>query len=215
MTIFKTKDGIKHYIHFLMDHYSKIILGYRIGKSSSAQAIKELLEDACEKYQPKNAQLLTDGGSENVNTTVVHYLSSLTIPIKHLIAQKDVVFSNSMVEALNKVIKHQFLYHRDLEGRATLEKALTEVIPIYNTERPQWSLGGNTPFETHTGVEINLRRYTGGFEEQRILRLSQNKENACKVCHRKKNRNVIKQKKKSDLNFSFCFQYVSLYAFRN
>ena len=52
-----------------------------------------------------------------------------------------------MIEAFNKVLKHQFLYPRKISNRTTLEKIMTEVIPIYNNERPQLSLGGNTPNE--------------------------------------------------------------------
>lgn len=46
VTIFKTEDYIKHYIHILMDHYSKKIIGYRIENSSSGKAIRSLLQDA-------------------------------------------------------------------------------------------------------------------------------------------------------------------------
>ncbi|MCK8479027.1 hypothetical protein [Psychroserpens algicola] len=40
VTIFKTQDYIKHYIHILMDHYSKKIIGYRIEGFSSGEAIR-------------------------------------------------------------------------------------------------------------------------------------------------------------------------------
>ncbi len=39
VTILKTSDGVKHYIHFLMDHYSKKILGYVVEGSSKPLAI--------------------------------------------------------------------------------------------------------------------------------------------------------------------------------
>ena len=32
VTIFKTHDGVKHYIQILMDHFSKVVLGYLIEK---------------------------------------------------------------------------------------------------------------------------------------------------------------------------------------
>jgi putative transposase len=110
VTIFKTKDHVKHYIHLLIDHYSKMILGYKIKSSSSGIAIKQLLQTACLEYKPNQIQLLSDGGSENVNTTVSSFINTNQIPIKHMIAQKDVVFSNSMIEAINKIIKHKFLH---------------------------------------------------------------------------------------------------------
>lgn len=122
VTIFKTADNAKHYIHFLIDHYSKMILGYRIEKSSSALAIKTLIQNACLKHQPEKISFLTDGGSENVNSTVAKFINSSEILIKHLIVQKDVVFSNSMIEAINKIIKHQFLFPKEVANRNQLKK---------------------------------------------------------------------------------------------
>jgi len=182
VTIFKTSDGIKHYIHFLIDHYSKIILGYRVENSSSASAIKELLQNAYRKYKPEKLSLLTDGGSENVNVTVSGFINSPNISIKHIIAQKDVAFSNSMVEALNKTIKHQFLYPLEIVYQKQLINILDQTVLIYNTIRPQMSLAGNTPQETFDGIPIDISQYTQGFKEQKQLRLIQNQRNSCKVC---------------------------------
>ena len=182
VTIFKTADNSKHYIHFLIDHYSKMILGYRIEKSSSALAIKSLIQNACLEYQPEKIQFLTDGGSENVNHIVSNFINSPDIPIKHLIAQKDVVFSNSMIEAINKIIKHQFLHPKEITNGNQLTNIMINTIAIYNNIRPQMSLGGNTPVETQNGLPIDISRYTHNFKEQKQLRLTQNKKNGCKVC---------------------------------
>ena len=182
VTIFKTTDNTKHYIHFLIDHYSKMILGYRIEKSSSGTAIRSLIQNSFYKNRPTNLKFLTDGGSENINVKVAHFINSPSIPIKHIIAQRDVVFSNSMIEAVNKIIKHQFLFPRNIENREQLRKAMAVIIPIYNSNRPQMSLGGNTPAETFNGVAIDLSRHTGDFKFQKQLRLEQNKKNECRVC---------------------------------
>lgn len=182
VTVFKTTDNIKHYIHLLIDHYSKMILSYRIEKGPSAMAIKSLIQNAYLKYQPEKLQFLTDGGSENVNSTVAKFINSVDVPINHLIAQKDVVFSNSMIEAINKIIKHQFLHPKEIINRIQLTNILADTIHVYNTIRPQMSLGGNTPQETFYGLSIDISRYTHNFKEQKQLRLIQNKKNACKVC---------------------------------
>ncbi|WP_298288548.1 DDE-type integrase/transposase/recombinase [uncultured Lutibacter sp.] len=145
VTIFKTLDGTKFYLHFLMDHYSKMILGYKIEKSSSAKAIKDLLSMAYHNYKPNEVQFLTDGGTENVNNTVCNFLNSLENPIQHLIAQKTVTFSNSMIEAFNRTLKHQFLYPKHPNSKKQLEIVLQESIETYNNRKPQLNLGGNTP----------------------------------------------------------------------
>lgn len=182
VTIYKTKDQVKQYIHLLVDHYSKMILGFRIKSSSSGTAIKELLQTACIAHKPKQIKLLSDGGSENVNKTVAHFIDTNDIPIKHRIAQKDVVFSNSMIEAINKILKYQFLYAKEIHDNKQLQTTLKKAVVIYNSIRPQMSLGGNTPHETFYGKAIDFSVYSKKFLAQRIRRNIENKKSNCKVC---------------------------------
>lgn len=182
VTIFKTLDQTKHYIHILMDHNSRKILGYRIENNCSGKAVRSLLQDAYTKYKPKNTMFLSDAGSENVNVTVSSLLESYNQIINHKIAQQDVLFSNSMIEAFNKVLKYQFLYPRTINNKTSIESVMREVIPIYNNERPQLKLGGNTPDEAFSGSSIQLENHTTKFKAQKALRNVQNKQNSCRSC---------------------------------
>ena len=183
VTILKTTDGKKQYIHFLMVHYSKMILGYSVENRSSPKAIKSLLQKAYLKYKSKDPiTFLTDGGVENINTTVESFLRTTDPDIKHLIAQKDIAFSNSKIEAFNKIIKHQFLLPQNLSNRKQLETALDTDVQMYNTMRPQLSLKGNTPAETFSGKPLDINHYKTHFESQKTLRVSQNQRNRCKAC---------------------------------
>jgi putative transposase len=184
VTILKTADDKKHYIHFLMDHYSKMILGYSVENSSSPKAIKNLLKEAYLKHKNNEPiTFVTDGGVENVNTTVQEFLTSINQDIKHLIAQKDIPFSNSKIEAFNKIIKHQFLLPRNLENLEQLNNALAEDVRTYNMIRPQFSLEGNTPAETFAGKIIDLKSYKAHFEEQKRGTVLLNQQNKCKNCN--------------------------------
>lgn len=182
MTIFKTLDGNKFHLHILMDHYSKMILGYKIESSSKAKAIRDLISEAYLKYKPPSVQFLSDGGVENVNTTVSNFLNSLENPIQHLIAQKTVVFSNSMIEAFNRTLKHQFLYPKHPNSKKQLEIVLHGSIEIYNNQKPQMNLGGNTPNETFNGKSIDFLSYSKNFHVQKTLRIQQNKKTKCQIC---------------------------------
>ncbi|RUT69457.1 transposase [Flavobacterium cupreum] len=183
VTILKTLDGKKHYIHFLMDHFSKMILGYRVEDHSSPAAIKHLLQKAYLKNKNNDLiQFITDGGIENVNSTVKDFIASTNDDIKHLIAQKDIPFSNSKIEAFNKIIKHQFLLPRNLENRKQLTEFLSEDVYAYNNVRPQFSLQGNTPEESFSGKPIAIIQYKTHFTEQKINRITVNQQNQCKSC---------------------------------
>lgn len=181
VTIFKTTDGIKHYILFLMDHYSKKIIGYSVEKSARPATIKRLLENTIQSLPLKpTVSLVTDGGIENVNTLVKQFNSKHNIV--HLIAQKDITFSNSAIEALNKIIKHQFLFPLHIENGSQLIKKLPEIVQIYNTIKPQQALKGNTPEETYQGKIIDISQYKSHFKVQKEFRKAHNHSNRCKKC---------------------------------
>jgi len=158
-----------------------MILGYQIKPSANGTAIKQLVQTASLEYKPNKVQLLSDGGSENVNNTVANFTE--TNHIKHLIAQKDVAFSNSMIEAINKIIKHQFLHPKEIPDGKHLTHVLEQIIPVYNNIRPQMSLGGNTPNETFQGKTIDFSVYSKNFHVQKVIRIIENTKTSCVTCH--------------------------------
>jgi putative transposase len=183
VTILKTGNGTKHYIHFLMDHFSKKILGYTVQNSAKPKAIKTLLQQAyssCNSLQ--TIRFVTDAGVENINTTVKDFLATTNPKIIHQIAQKNIPESNSAIEAYNKVIKHQFLLPRQLQCTEQLLKALEIDVAIYNNLRPQLSLQGNTPSEAYSGKAINIKTYKTHFGVQKKYRIAQNQQNKCAIC---------------------------------
>lgn len=183
ITVFKTADQVKHYIHVLMDHFSKKILAYKIHSSVSAGVIVQLLQSSFKTYKPnKPVSFLSDGGSENVNTFVQELLAIQNPSIQQLIALKDIPFSNSKIEMLHKVLKYQFLFPLDIQNGNHLEKVLVESVSIYNSVKPQWSLAGNTPDESYFGNPLNFSQFTMHFNEQKQVRIKQNQQNYCKVC---------------------------------
>ena len=182
VTIVKTEDGKKSYVHFLMDHYSKMILGYKVENSASPKAIKTLLEEAYKKCKTTiPIQFVTDGGIENVNTTVSDFLTSTNKIIIHKIAQKDITQSNSQIEAFNKIFKHQLL-GKELATQKQLIKSIPEMLHVYNTIRPQLALKGNTPSETYDGKTLDLKSYKTHFKEQKEVRKATNTKNRCCNC---------------------------------
>lgn len=125
VTILKLHNNIKAYIYVLMDNHSRYILNISASLEYKALHTFNNLKKGLKKHGVKHLllkkELLCDGGSENkglVNDLLAEYT------IKKLIAQKDVSFSNSMVEAVNKRIKHDFLHHRHFNNIDSLKKLL-------------------------------------------------------------------------------------------
>ncbi|MBM9578540.1 DDE-type integrase/transposase/recombinase, partial [Leptospira sp. 201903070] len=110
-TILRVQDGAKVYIHFIMDNFSRTILGWKASLEWNSKMAMLNLREVCEKFNlfQKPIQLLCDDGSENAGEVDV-FLRSPGLFIEKLIAQVDITFSNSMIEAVNKKMKYEFLF---------------------------------------------------------------------------------------------------------
>src|SRR5690554_1700389 len=110
-TFWKLSENVKAAIVFVSDNFSKKVLGWSVSLNKDANNVKQALEHAIatiHQYHPKHLTtiLVADGGSENHNMTIDELLRETTHPeISKIIAMKDISFSNSPVEAINKIIK--------------------------------------------------------------------------------------------------------------
>ena len=123
-----------------------------------------------------------DGGSENNNTIMDTFCSSLENPIKKLVALKHIRFSNSMVEAVNKIVKYRFLYNVSLPDFNSLKKYLEKAIPLYNNVMPHGAIGGIPPVDVLNGKSIDKYNVKEKLENARKLRIIENRKANCGIC---------------------------------
>ena len=86
-----------------------------------------------------------------------------------------------MVEAVNKILKYNYLFPFDINSLQHLLKQLQFAIHDYNIKRPHFALKGSTPFETFNNTPWN-RSVNVQFEQARLDRLTVNRKNVCKGC---------------------------------
>lgn len=98
----------------------------------------------------RSGSLITDGGSENKGDLTQWLASSATL-WKKIIAQVDIVQSNSMVEAANKILKYRYLFPKPIIDTSELSKTLELAVGNYNS-MPNGSLHGLTPNEVLNGA---------------------------------------------------------------
>ena len=150
--------------------------------SCIAQTTFENLNSVYEKYlHPagiENCQLISDDGSENYGPVNAFIENSQNPTIQHLIAQKDIEFSNSMIEAANKQLKYRFLYHHHIADYDALVKYVEQSVNDYNN-RPQHVLYGLTPIEVLQGQTPNPNAYATKIQQARANRLTENKKIKC------------------------------------
>ena len=98
-TVIRLLDETKLYLHGVLDNFSRRILAWHLAERLSLLTACKISADAA-KYLPTPAPelaIITDGGSENVNSTVDDAFGSGLL--RRVLAQIDVVESNSHLEA--------------------------------------------------------------------------------------------------------------------
>lgn len=89
-------------ITFVMDNYSKMILGFAVNEMRCFVLIKEALKNAVQtatRHKDCNSSyLVTDGGGENQSDEIYQFLRTLANhKLTQLIALKDIQFSTPLL----------------------------------------------------------------------------------------------------------------------
>ena len=153
-TVIRLIDGTKAYVHAAIDNFSRRILAFRVGASFDiGNAVGLLLEAASQAVAPRRdgepPMLVVDGGSENFNGRVDELVTSGIL--RRVLAQTDITFSNSMIEAFWRTLKHRWLFLDTLDTVEAVRRHVTFYVNAHNTEIPHSAFAGQTPDEVYFG----------------------------------------------------------------
>lgn len=135
------------YMVFIMDVYSRRIIGYNIADNMRAEnnvaALKMAL--ATRGIADYNLRLIhhSDKGTQYVSDSYTQLLEQHGIRI----SMCNEVYENTHIERVNDTIKNQYLKRMRINNRKELYKKLDEVIKTYNEKRPHQSLKKIPPFK--------------------------------------------------------------------
>jgi putative transposase len=138
--------GQFYYLTFIMDVYSRTIVGYQAAATLEATANVAALEMAFGKRKVKKGLIHhSDKGSQYIFKDYTDLLKD------HHISMCNTVLENSHSERLNGIIKNEYLIHREISDLASLKKHLAKTVKLYNEERPHGELGKISPaqYENH------------------------------------------------------------------
>lgn len=180
------EHGSKASIVFVSDNYSKAILGWRAAMGKHATNVVEALRDtvaAMLQHHPGqiSSVLVADGGAENHADRVEELLRGTVRPdITKVIALKDIQFSNSPIEAINKIYK-RYLRHYQPKTLHALQHVTRLFVQDYAYLRPHGSLKGLIPMEAYTKPDqvLDLRQ---AIQDARAIRIAENKKVNCSLC---------------------------------
>jgi transposase InsO family protein len=76
--------------------------------------------------------------------------------VERILAQVEVSWSNSVVEAIWRKLKHDWLFLNRLDSFATIERLVAFYIEQYSSVSPHSALKGRTPDEVFRGEAMDL-----------------------------------------------------------
>jgi hypothetical protein len=125
--------------------------------------------------------VLADAGVENVNAQIDELLA--TGVLRRVLAFTELKFSNSMIEAWWRSLKHQWLFLHPLESVATVRRLVAFYVHEHNQVLPHSAFRGQTPDEMYFGtgdaVPEDLKSRAAA---ARRARAKTNRSAACKTC---------------------------------
>ncbi len=107
ITAFVTACQSRHFIYLVVDNFFRKILSWSVADSVKASYRRETIYNTLQYVSLENASitLITDGGPEN---HLKQWLEDLSLPVQHRKALVDVHYSNSLIEAHNKILKYNY-----------------------------------------------------------------------------------------------------------
>lgn len=181
ITIFKTINGVKHYIYVIRDNFSRAILACQVATVYNSDIAKQTLESVLQKFDLLNqsGSLITDDGAENKGE-LTKWLASSAMLWKKIIAQVDIAQSNSVLEAANKILKYRYLFPKPIMDTSELTKTLELAIESYNN-MPSGQLHGLTPNEVLNGAIPDQHFFKSKIRQAKQDRIATNRHIACDI----------------------------------
>lgn len=125
--------------------------------------------------------VVADSGGENVNTDVDALVERGTV--KRVLAQVEVTYSNSVIEAWWRSLKHGWLFLHSLDSVAAVERLIAFYVEQHNTVMPHSAFDGRTPDEVYFGQRTELEgELVEARHRARAERMAKNRSLACDAC---------------------------------
>lgn len=146
ITYFKIGEKT-YYIVFIMDVYSRRIVGYSVADNMRAEQNIKALKMALDLrgIDNYNNELIhhSDKGGQYISDDYTDFLTDFGIQI----SMCNIVYENAHIERVNGIIKNQYLNHWNITSYMHLSKKLEKAIWAYNYEKPHSQLGKLSPVE--------------------------------------------------------------------
>jgi putative transposase len=182
-TVIRLLDGTRAYLHAVIDNFSRRILAWRVVDTFAPVNSVAVLLDASRGATSSDTTpvVLADAGVENVNAQVDALIS--TGVLRRMLALTELKFSNSMIEAWWRSLKHQWLFLHSFDNVTTVRRLVTFYVDAHNRVLPHSAFRGQTPDEMYFGTgDAVPADLTSRAAAARRARVEANRSAACQTC---------------------------------
>ncbi len=147
-------DNQFYYLTFILDCYSRRIIGYRaskrlLTKQTTLPSIQMAVKLRGSEFK-QGVIFHSDGGGQYyhggfLDFTKQHYFKN---------SMCEFGWENGKAERINGVIKNNYLRHFEIKNYVQLVRQLDRAVRLYNEEKPHVSLGRKTPVEFEKQLAI-------------------------------------------------------------
>jgi transposase InsO family protein len=181
-TIVRLLDGTRAYVHAVIDNFSRRILAWHVhDRMEAGSSVRVLVEAGARLDSNLRPRLIADGGTENCNAAVDELIASGLL--ERVLAMVDIKFSNSLIQAWWRSLKHNWLYLHPLDSVASVRKLVAFYVKEHNATIPHAAFEGPTPDEVYFGRGEGVPdTLATARQEARRQRLASNRARQCAVC---------------------------------
>jgi putative transposase len=187
-TVVRLLNGSKAYVHAIIDNFSRRILAYRVADCFDVANSIAVLVAAAKgvvgvSEAGRSPMLVVDGGVENFNGDVDKLIKSGVL--RRVLAMTEIEFSNSLIEAFWRTMKHQWLFLNTLDSVAALRRHVSFYVVAHNTQVPHSAFRGQTPDETYFSTGEHVPAELASAKSAALeARLHANRSLLCENCGR-------------------------------
>jgi putative transposase len=181
-TVIRLLDGTRAYLHAVIDNFSRRILAWRVADTfTPVNSVNVLLDAGRAVSSDTIPVVLADAGVENVNAQVDALIN--TGVLRRLLAFTELTFSNSMIEAWWRSLKHQWLFLHPLDSTTTVRRLVAFYVDEHNRVLPHSAFRGQTPDEMYLGTGDAIPAdLTSRATAARRARVEANRSASCATC---------------------------------
>jgi len=150
-------DGVFYYLTFILDSYSRRIVGYSVSKRlltdyTTLPALKMALKTR-KGINLDNLIFHSDGGGQYYAKEFLEITSKYNI----LNSMCKNAYENGKAERINGIIKNNYLKYKNIDSFEKLVKEVARAVSMYNYEKPHIRLKRKSPIQFENNL-LSLSR---------------------------------------------------------